>query len=355
MMMQKLMNRPFLLNADAFNALSLMEWLQTDEKNSILSISEGIATIKIHGLLTKRDEFFADTTSYESIRAAIEAAVGDDSAKAILLDIDSPGGEVGGLFDLVDYIYSVREQKPIYAYANDHAFPAAYAIASATSKIFVNRTSGVGSIGVIATHLDVSEADKKAGLKFTTIFAGEKKKDLSPHEPLTEGATEDLQHEVERLYDIFVVSVSRNRGISALKLYGTQAATYFGWDGLNIGLADEVIADPIKKIKEEFGAVPSDVVLKLKGENMAEEITAKPSEVDEYRAEILEITKLCKLAHAENRISEFVEQRMNVAQVKEALLAAQESTEEISGINYHKGTVATENPMLVAAKKIAKV
>ncbi len=143
----------------------------------------GVAIIPIHGLLTKRRELFSSifgTTSYEEIFEAISSALTDEKVEKILLDIDSPGGEVGGLFDLVDFIYNARIQKPIYAFANDHAFSAAYAIASTASKIFVNRVSGVGSIGVIATHVDVSEADKKEGIRYTTIFAGEKKNDLSP-------------------------------------------------------------------------------------------------------------------------------------------------------------------------------
>ena len=52
----------------------------------------------------------------------------DPGIRGILLDVDSPGGEVGGLFDLADEVYAVREQKPCYAIANDEAFSAAYAI-----------------------------------------------------------------------------------------------------------------------------------------------------------------------------------------------------------------------------------
>lgn len=99
------------------------------------------------------------TTSYEDIFSAISEAIEDEKVEKILLDVDSPGGEVGGLFDLVDFIFNARNQKPIYSFANDCACSAAYAIASATNRIFINRTSCVGSIGVIATHLDVSEAD----------------------------------------------------------------------------------------------------------------------------------------------------------------------------------------------------
>ena len=83
-------------------------------------------------------------------------AVDDAGVRAILLDIDSPGGETTGCFELADYIYSIRGIKPVYAAANDIALSAAYAIASAASRVFVTRTGAVGSVGVYALHVDQS-------------------------------------------------------------------------------------------------------------------------------------------------------------------------------------------------------
>ena len=184
-----------MIDTAQFDALSNIDWIESENFGLTYNIYNRVAIIPIHGLLTKRTEQFAPifgTTSYEEIYNAISQAQKDQDVSSILLDIDSPGGEVSGLFDLVDFIYQSRNIKPIYSVANDHAFSAAYAIASATSKIFVNRTSGVGSVGVIATHVDVSEADKKDGIKFTTVFAGSKKNDLSPHEPISDEAVSDL-------------------------------------------------------------------------------------------------------------------------------------------------------------------
>ena len=173
-MIQKLLNKPLLLSPQGFEAINAIEWLPAETITPLgYELKNGVAIIPIHGLLTKRTELFSalmGTTSYEDIFDAISSAIEDEKVERILLDIDSPGGEVGGLFDLVDFIYDVRECKPIFSVANDYACSAAYAIASATEKIFVTRTSCVGSIGVIATHLDVSEADKKDGKKFTTVI-----------------------------------------------------------------------------------------------------------------------------------------------------------------------------------------
>lgn len=79
------------------------------------------------------------------IRAEFQDALADPRIQGILLDVDSPGGEVGGLFDLAGEILAGRQEKPIYAIANDAAFSAAYAIASSAERLFVTSTGGVGS------------------------------------------------------------------------------------------------------------------------------------------------------------------------------------------------------------------
>ena len=359
-MIQKLMNKPLLLSPQGLESINAVEWLPTEIANTLnYEVRNGVAIIPIYGLLTKRTELFSSLmgmTSYDDIFSAISDAIDDEKVERILLDIDSPGGEVGGLFDLVDSIYDIRECKPIFSVANDYACSAAYAIASATSHIFVNRTSCVGSVGVIATHLDVSEADKKAGLKYTTIFAGEKKNDLSPHEPLSKSAITDLQEEVNRLNDIFIKTVAKNRYLSEEDVRNMQAATYFGENAVKSGLADELISNSfydLRKYGIEFENVSK---LKMKGENMTEDIEkTEPNEVEKYRTEVLEIAKLCKLAKAENKIAKFIMDGATPDQVKEQLLAMQsqnESKEIISAIYQKEAT--QENPVLAAAKSRIK-
>jgi signal peptide peptidase SppA len=330
---QLLLNKPLMIAPQSLEMLSSGgEWFEKTNDDVTHIDYDGIAVVPIRGLLSKSFNVWNamwGATSYDDIEIIVEGALEDPNVKSILLDIDSPGGEVSGLFDLVDFIYESRDAKPIYAIANDYAFSAAYAIASAASKIFVNRTSGVGSIGVIATHVDVSEMDKKEGIKYTTIFAGDRKNDLSLHEPLSDEAISDLQKEVDRLYKMFVDLVARNRNISTAQIRATQAALYYGADSLSLGLADEV-AD-FRKCLSIIG-----------GEKMTEDI-------DVYKAEILEISKLCKLAHAENKLAEFIEQNLSSEQVKEKLLACANTQDEIRSTVYHKET-APESPVIAAAK-----
>jgi ClpP class serine protease len=104
----------------------------------------------------------------------------------------------------------------------------------------VSRTSDAGSIGVVAVHLDESEADAMDGMKYTYVFAGEHKTDYSSHKALTDSAKGRLQGEVDRLYDLFVSTVSRNRSLSEDQVRSTKALVFSGADAVQQGLADDV-------------------------------------------------------------------------------------------------------------------
>src|SRR5581483_5491132 len=140
--------------------------------------------------------------SYGDIRDALASAMDDQTVRGVILDIDSAGGEVGGLFDLVEEIRALRNAsaKPLWAVANEGALSAAYAIASTADRVYVTRTGEVGSIGVVAVHVDESGADAKAGISWSFVFAGDRKVDANAHEPLSERARATIQADVDRLY-----------------------------------------------------------------------------------------------------------------------------------------------------------
>lgn len=221
---------------------------------------QGIAVIPVSGTLVKKSSWmdaWSGMRSYASISTQFAAAVNDQDCRGILLDIDSPGGEVAGLFDLCDQIMAARSEKPVYAIANDNAFSAAYAIASSAEKLFVTRTGGVGSVGVIALHLDQSAMDKSMGLKYTAIYAGARKNDLTPHEPLSDDARTSLQSEVDRLYSMFTSMVATSRGLKQKAVQATEAGLYFGENGINVRLADTVgtfqdALDSVTQASQEF-------------------------------------------------------------------------------------------------------
>jgi signal peptide peptidase SppA len=204
-----------------------------------------VAVIPIEGtLVQKRGTLrpYSGMTGYDGIRQAFLTAMDDDDVKAIVLDIDSPGGEVAGCFDLVDTIYKSRGEKPIHSILTENAFSAAYAIASAADKIWVPRTGGVGSIGVICMHVDFSTALSDMGIKVTFITYGDRKADGHPEIPLSDEAFARFQADINTMGELFVETVARNRNVAASKVRDTQAVTYLGAAGVEKGLADAVAA-----------------------------------------------------------------------------------------------------------------
>jgi len=341
-------------------------------------ISNGVAIIPVVGTLVRRTvglEAQSGLTSYGLIGERLDAALQDSAVKGILLDIDSPGGEAGGVFDLADKIFAARKVKPIWAVANDEAFSAAYAIAAAAERIYLSRTGGVGSIGVIAVHLDQSEAEADAGLKYTAIYAGEHKNDLSPHEPLSDPARAQLQTEVDRVYELFATSVARMRGIELTAVKATEAALYFGDQSIAVGLADRIgtmgdaLSDLTKKVARPSS--PTTRTLKRKEipmtennqpvEDMDPEMESIPDlaalKADlkeeaktEAMAYVAEVTELCQLAGAPDKAAAFIAKAIPAADVRKALIEARATQADATAI---AGQIpANTNPTNNAEPKI---
>lgn len=334
-------NKPIMVERRSFELLSLYNSKQPIFKNSkYFHINpKGIAIIRIYGVLTKKTEAFdhiLDMTSYENIHEEIESALEDKSIETILLDIDSPGGEVNGVFDLADFIYSARGKKRIIAIANDDAYSAAYAIASSAEKVFVSRTSGVGSIGVIASHIDQSRFDEKQGIKYTTIFAGSRKNDLNPHEQMTSESLESLQKEVDRLYEMFVQLIARNRNLSIQAIKSTEAGLYFGEKAVEIGFADGVTT-----------------FFEFINNHKSRSVSMTTIE-ENYRREILEIIRLCNVSKMPEKIGEFIEQGVSIEKAREVLMELlaerTKKTEILSAIPQNSG----EELMMQVAKSRAQ-
>jgi len=204
-----------------------------------------VAIISIQGSLVQKLGSlrpYSGMTGYDGIRQNLFAALADPAVEAILFDIDSPGGEVAGCFDLVDAIYQARGSKPLWASLSESAYSAAYALASAADRIMVPRTGGTGSIGVICAHVDLSAALTSAGVKVTFIAYGDRKADGHAEIALSDEAFAGFQADINSMGELFVETVARNRNISAATVRDTQAATFMGEKGVALGLADEVAA-----------------------------------------------------------------------------------------------------------------
>lgn len=202
-----------------------------------------IAVIDVFGPIFTRADFFSDVSgaaSLDSLERRLDEALYDDSIKAIILRIDSPGGEVTGTHEFANYLDEACEIKPIVAYVNGMACSAAYWIASATSHIYVDKTATLGSIGVVAAWTDDSKARTAAGLTdYEVVSSQSPKKRLDPK--LDDGRAE-LQKQIDGLADIFIDDVAAFRGVSRDKVLSDfgQGSTFLANDAINLGMADEI-------------------------------------------------------------------------------------------------------------------
>ena len=339
--------------------------------------ADGIAIIPVEGTLVHKSyglDAHSGLRSYLDVQDEVEEAATDPAVRGILLDIDSPGGEVAGAFDLADVIYSARTTKPIVAVANSDAFSAAYLLASAAEQLYAGRTSGLGSVGVIITHLDLSASDAKLGYKYTIVHAGARKADFNPHAPLTTDARLVLEAEVDRTYGLLVDTVARNRGLPASTIRQTEAALYFGQEAIAARLADRVgtIQDALNDLRERIDrsrarAIHSREKSKMQEEQIAAAVGPPPDfESDQQQAhqrgyaDAREIVELCALAGMPGRAPALLARQATPAEARQALIearAAEDNREIDSHVMPDSGTSATSNPennpVLKAVERLA--
>lgn len=205
-------------------------------------VHEGVLQIPIQGVLLNRFSYALGrwATGYQYIEKALLRGLDDSNVRAIALMCDSPGGEVAGCFELAEKIFVGRKRKPIRAFAADHAYSAAYALASAAEEIVVTKSGGTGSVGVVTAHYDWSEAMASAGVKVTFVFAGDHKVDGNPYQPLPESVRQRMQRRIDKIYGGFVSTVARNRDMGEAEVRETKALTYDAEDSINVGFADRI-------------------------------------------------------------------------------------------------------------------
>jgi signal peptide peptidase SppA len=358
---------------------------------------DGIAVIPIHGSLVKRSlgmEAASGLTSYGEIAAMLDSALADHQVSGILLDIDSPGGEASGSFELARRVREVAAVKPVWAVANDAAYSAAYAIAASAQRLFVTQTGGVGSIGVIALHVDQSVKDAKDGYRFTAITAGAHKNDYSPHEPLSDVAKTELQGEVDRLYSIFTEHVATMRGLDIEAVRATEAGLFFGSNAVAQGLADGIqtlettlaefqqFINPPKNARNQSpsqvrGVIRAEAALPHKelsmpdNQDLAQNPVAETIDIDEAKRLVTEarrevsqsaqaIAEVCLLAGCPDRAAEFIAAGKTEADVRRVLIDARAARSEANDI---RSTITVDagaqnldrpeaSPIVAAVKKL---
>lgn len=203
-------------------------------------VRERVAIINIDGALGFRLSSFEKAcmgaVDYRDIRAAMDKAERDMDVDAILLNINSPGGQVTGLKETARVIQD--SEKPVVAFSDSLAASAGYYLMCAADSVYATGSSDIGCIGTLMTWVDVSQAYEDAGLKRELIASGKYKGMLMPGIPLTDEQRAYLQDEVDILAEEFRVFVDANRrGVADEHMEGQ---TIMGEYAREANLIDEI-------------------------------------------------------------------------------------------------------------------
>jgi len=251
---------------DTKKAEEIMEAVK--KATSFKNIKGSIAVLPLKGLLDNQVtiETILFGTSYKEYGQWFDTALADASIGAIIIVVDSGGGNAIGAGELSEKIYKARGIKPIIAVGEDLMASAAYYVASAADEIIVLPSGFVGSVGTYTCHIDYSKALETMGVKYTFIQAGENKTELNPTQPISDSAKEYLQNQINEMYDKFVLDVARNRGISASKVKSTfgQGRLLNTRQALEVGMIDRIgtleeVISNLQNKKEGISKVKSNI------------------------------------------------------------------------------------------------
>lgn len=221
---------------------------QADPEALAYHLEGPVAVVPITGVLTKRPVYGAWSgaklsTGYDEVRLAVRAAAADPAAAAVLLDVESPGGQVDGVHEAGEDLAALAQGKPLYTYANGLMASAAYWLGSAGRTIAAPATANVGSIGVVMAHADFSGMLDKRGIKITYLHAGAFKVMGNDSEPLSDEARAYFQERLDHLYAIFVDTVAANRGVARSQaLAMADGKIFVGEKAKEAGLIDAVMS-----------------------------------------------------------------------------------------------------------------
>lgn len=200
--------------ADRMKAMQARDGEPLDNTHAV-TVRDGVAIVPVTGPLFRFANLFtaiSGATSYETIAKDLQCAIEDTNVSAILLDINSPGGDADGCGELADAIRSACEIKPVWAYVGGMGASAAYWIASSAQRITCAPSAFLGSIGVRTAIIDTSKAEASAGVREIEIISSNApgKRDR----PVDDEIVAKAQKHVDALEALFVGAVAANRGVS---------------------------------------------------------------------------------------------------------------------------------------------
>jgi len=229
----------------------------TQKREKEIQQTDGaVGILPIQGVIGERMNMLDDIsggTSSELISKQFRAMLNDSAIKAIVMDVNSPGGVARSVEEVAQEIYDARGIKPIVAQVNTCAASAAYWLASQADEVVVTPSGQAGSIGVYTIHEDISALLEEAGIKETLIYSGEYKVMGNEFEPLSAEAKSIIQQRVDELAASFVRGVAQGRNVTLTRVNENMGqGLMFGADDLvKRGMADRVA--PMSETLARFG------------------------------------------------------------------------------------------------------
>lgn len=192
--------------------------IEPEPDSPLLAIEDGVGIVSIEGPILRRPGLLArilfGAIDTEAVIEAVDEARTRREVQAVLLDIDSPGGSVAGTPEMAQAVADLSKTKYVYAFTSGQMCSAAYWVASQCDAIYMTPGARVGSIGVIASFLDTSEALRNEGLKVEVFAAGKFKAMGTSGVALTDEQRAWLQENVEEVASEFRAAVlARGRKI----------------------------------------------------------------------------------------------------------------------------------------------
>jgi capsid assembly protease len=206
-------------------------------------IRDGVAIVPVMGPIFRHANLmtsFSGATSVEDLATDFNTALGDPNVRAILLNVNSPGGNVDGINELANMIRAARDVKPVKSYIGGQGASGGYWLASMASEVVADATAMIGSVGVVAGFSDRSAADEKAGVKrFEIVSNRSPKKRLDPQSD--EGRASVLTM-LDDMADEFIASIAEARGVTVEKVLADfgQGDSMMAKRALNAGMIDRV-------------------------------------------------------------------------------------------------------------------
>jgi signal peptide peptidase SppA len=191
------------------------------ENTRTVEVRDGVAVIPVTGPIFRYANLFTEisgATSIEVLARDFSQALDDPGVRAIVLNVNSPGGEADGVNELSRMIYEARGRKPTIAYVGGLGASGAYWLASAADQIVAEESALLGSVGVVATFRDTRERDAKAGVVTYEIVSSQSP--LKRPDPATDAGRGQIQQIVDAQAEILVNAVARNRGVSPERVLG---------------------------------------------------------------------------------------------------------------------------------------